>query len=301
MIVQTIRPGGPAGDAKPPMEDEDVITEVAGQPVKSVADLKACTAKLLEGKTSSVPVLVGFDRKEAKMLTVVKVGKEPEPENPEFAPKPAFGASVQVLTKELAQQMNMKGKTGVRITRLVPGGGAEKAGLKVGDILLKFDDEVIEASRPEQTDVFVNMVRRRKIGAEVTVAILRDAKPLDVKMTLQAPPKAVTHLPKYKDEDFEFTARDLAVSDRMEQNLTDQVKGVLLEKVERAGWASLAHVAINDVLISVDGQAVSSVAELEKVMKATKDRKPKRVMFFVKRGIHTMYLELEPDWQKNGQ
>jgi osmoprotectant transport system permease protein len=44
------------------------------------------------------------------------------------------------------------------------------------------------------------------------------------------------------------------------------------------------------------GKATPDAAAMERAMKGVKERKEKRVVFFVKRGIHTMFLELEPGW-----
>ena len=48
--------------------------------------------------------------------------------------------------------------------------------------------------------------------------------------------------------------------------------------------------------MALDGKRISTVAELEKMLKQFRETKPRRVVFFVRRGIHTCYLELEPKW-----
>ena len=296
VLVHSIRPGGPVAEAKPPLDEEDVIVELAGRPVKDIAALRAATAKLTGGKTERVGVLVGFERKDKKYLTVVKVGAEPPEDNPALAKKAWLGVATQVLTRELAEALGRKGERGVRVTAVLPGTTAAKAGLKVGDLILKLDGERIDASRPEELEVFPNMVRQYKVGSEVELAVVRAGKEQKVKAALELPPTPPGELKRYKDDDFEFAARDLGKEDRVERKLDEQVRGALIDRVEMAGWAALAHVAIGDILLSVDGKATPDAAALEAAMKQIKQSRPKRVVFFVKRGIHTMYLELEPNW-----
>jgi CheY-like chemotaxis protein len=74
VMVTSVRPGGPAGEAKPALGPRDVIVEVNGKPVKSVQDLIEITRELTEGKTERVPVVATFERKAARYLAVVKVG-----------------------------------------------------------------------------------------------------------------------------------------------------------------------------------------------------------------------------------
>jgi hypothetical protein len=41
---------------------------------------------------------------------------------------------------------------------------------------------------------------------------------------------------------------------------------------------------------------MSEVKDFEENMDGWIKEKRKRIIFFVKRGIHTLFLELEPDW-----
>ncbi len=70
-------------------------------------------------------------------------------------PRATFGVMV-----ESAEE----GKPGLRISRIIPGGGAEKAGLLKGDILLAIDDEPIEGRSG-----FRNVLRRHKPGDVVKI------------------------------------------------------------------------------------------------------------------------------------
>ena len=46
----------------------------------------------------------------------------------------------------------------------------------------------------------------------------------------------------------------------------------------------------------IDGIAINQVNEFEKQMNDITRKKTKQIVFFVRRGIHTLFLELEPDW-----
>src|SRR5687767_2754696 len=51
--IINLRPGGPASEAKPPLQSGDVIVEIDGQPVRSVAELESRTKALLGGKPTA--------------------------------------------------------------------------------------------------------------------------------------------------------------------------------------------------------------------------------------------------------
>ncbi len=69
--------------------------------------------------------------------------------------------------------------TGALVSKLTPGGAGEKAGLKEGDIVIRFNGEVI-ASSGELTAA----VRFERAGAKVEIVALRDGKEITLQATL---------------------------------------------------------------------------------------------------------------------
>ncbi len=297
VLVMTLLSGGPCAEAKPPITYGDVILEVDNKRVNTIAELRSISRELTQGKDERVPVLVGFSRRTQALLTVVKIGKEPPVDEPSLVRKAWLPAATQVLTKQLAEVLSLKGKKGVRITQVYPGHSADKAGMKVGDILLKLDGEAIEASQPEDVEVLTHMIQQYKIGTEVTFDAVRGGKAIKLTLELEKPPTPASELKRYKDDTFELTVRELSFDDRIKRRLKEDLRGLVVERVQHGGWASLAHVAGQDILLSIDNTPTPDVAAAERLLKQAIDKKAKRVVFFVKRGIHTMYLEVEPSWE----
>ena len=52
----------------------------------------------------------------------------------------------------------------------------------------------------------------------------------------------------------------------------------------------------HDLVLKINGENMGEVELFEKKMDQWIKEKEKRIIFFVKRGIHTLFLELEPDW-----
>jgi S1-C subfamily serine protease len=78
--------------------------------------------------------------------------------------------------------------------------------------------------------------------------------------------------------------------------LERQQPGALVTRVESGGWAALAHLAVGDLVLSVDGDRVDDAGALRARMERIAAGRPKRVVFFVLRGVQTLFLELEPAW-----
>ena len=296
--VHSVRPGGAANNCKPSLIPGDVVTGIGDEPVKSVADLVRLTRKITKGKTEAVPTLVNLDRGLAKLLTVVKLGPEAEENRPLQAWKPWLGVSTQVLTRDLSEAIGLpRASYGVRVVQVYPNTPAEKGGMKAGDLLVRMDGQMIRANRVEDAEVFSNMIREYKIDAQVVFSCLREKKALDLNVTLEKRPTPANELDEYEDDTFEFTVRELSFSDRVNKQLEEGSVGLLVENVESAGWAALTGLRQGDVLLEIDGKAMSDINLLEKHMQQIVKKKAKRTVFFVKRGIHTLFVRLEPDWE----
>jgi S1-C subfamily serine protease len=103
---------------------------------------------------------------------------------------------------------------------------------------------------------------------------------------------------KYLNEDFEFTAREIAFFDRAEQQWSNDQQGVLVEDVKPGSWAELGSLYVDDLILAIDGQPVKDIDSLKVAMTNVATKQKPFVIFKVLRGIHTAFLELEPAWKK---
>ncbi|MCX8052284.1 MAG: PDZ domain-containing protein [Armatimonadetes bacterium] len=296
VIVTSVLPSGPAGAAKPSLQEDDVIFKVGDEFIKDLATLCSITKKLTEGRDEPVPVVAHFLRGNKRLATVVKVGKEERSRPGVEVEKAWLPIDTQVLTRELAEALGLSGRTGVRITRVYGGSSAEKAGLRVGDLIVNLDGEDIPAEQEGDEDVLPALIRQYDVGAKVKLGVIREGKSIDIDVVLEASPKPVRDYEKYEDDNFEFSARDIAFSDRADGNVDKEVKGVYVESVSEGGWAALGGLRDGDVITQIDGVAIISLEDLKRVMEEISGKKPKAVVFQVRNGIHTRFIEIEPTW-----
>ncbi len=296
VLVQSIRPGGAAAASKPAISPGNLILAVSGKPTPNLAELIRVSNEITEGKTEPVPVLVSYENDGRSYLTVVKIGPEPDPDKPGLVKKAWIGIDTQVISADLAEALGVTGSKGVRVTQVHPGANADKAGLKTGDLLLKLDGTVIPTSRPEESDVFASLIRQYRVGTEVTLSVRRGAESLEIKVPLIASPEGTSELDSYECETLEFNSRDIGQADRVSDKLPDDLKGILVTAVTPAGWAALGGLASGDIVISMDGKAVESIETMKPILAELEKNRRSPVVLFVRRGISTRYIELEPTW-----
>ena len=298
VLVTSVRPGGPAGEAKPAFEAKDVLVEANRTPVNNVEALIELTRRLTEGKTEPTPVIAAFERESRRYLTVIRVGiKELRDPGLEVT-KAWLPVETHVISREIARQLEKPDLKGFYLTEVYPDTTAEKAGLRPGDFVTAVDGEKLTASGPEHEEEFAALIRQYDIGATVQLSVWRDNKEMKIPVELVRSPKLKREMKKYRNEDFEFTARNVAFFDVAEEQWKPGQHGALVEEVKPGSWAELGSLYSDDLIMEVDGKPVNDVDSLKTLMdQISKDQKSSVVMK-VLRGIHTAFLELEPSWKK---
>ncbi len=290
--VRGVRPGGPVDQSKPALMPDDVILALDDVQVDDVVALEKAAGRLTNGGGDSVTAVVSFDRRGDRMLTVVELGRAGLQDPGLEARKAWVPVNVQVLTSELAAALGLGERTGVRVTRLLGGGG-----LQVGDIIIAVDGDPVRASQPSDADLFATMIRQYKIGSTVKLTVLRGGQERQFDVKLETAPRLPREMKKYEDPNFEFRVRDVAAADRLQNAIPESQPGVLVEAVREGGWAALGRLADGDLLLAIDGEAVTTVEAVQAKMTEIGKSKPSAVVLKVRRGIRTFFVELQTGWK----
>ena len=91
-----------------------------------------------------------------------------------------IGVYLDELNAEMSAYFGVKEGTGLLVNRLTSKGPAEKAGLKVGDVILK-----AEGRRVETVGDLSEAVQDKKKGDKIKLDLLRDKKPLSVEVVIE--------------------------------------------------------------------------------------------------------------------
>ena len=295
VLVQSVRTGGPAASAKPAIRPGCLILSLNGRPTPDLETLEAVSREITKDSKEPVPTLVAYEIDGSQFLTVVKIGPEPEADRPNIVRKAHLAVDTQVISPDLAKALGIEGLPGVRVTRVHPHTAAAESGLQVGDLILKLDGEVIAANRPEDSDLFSTLLRQYRVGSQVTLLVRRAGEEKTIQAKLERSHERTSELASYDSEWLEFTARDLAQEDRVTRKLPADLRGVLVTDVARSGWAALAGVQTGDILITLDGKQVASIDDLKSMLAEAEKQSSTSVTLFVRRGITTRFLELEPE------
>lgn len=302
LLVTGLRPGQAASTARPQVVAGDVVVAVDGQPVATLAALEARLAEARKRTKEPAAgggegrVLLKLLRGDQEILTLVRL---PETRTGRWGgelPRAWLGILTQVVTAELAEALGRPGTRGYRVSEVYPWTNAARAGLRVGDLLVGLDGEEFTASRSQDADDLRRAVEQRRIGDTLRLAIVRDGHEHEISVQLESRPAASEETRRSRQEEFEVAVRDLTLLDRSDNHWERDQGGVLVADVTSGGWAHMAGLRIDDLVLSLNGGPVGDVAQFEKRMAEISAARPATVEVFVRRGAGTHFLFIEPEW-----
>jgi len=127
-LVTSVRPGGPAGDAKPAINSGDVLVAVSGTPIQNLASLAELTRQLTANATEPVPVVATFERKAQRFLTVVKLGVQELKDPGLEVTKAWLPVETAVISRDIARQLGQPDLTGFISRAFIPAARRKRPG-----------------------------------------------------------------------------------------------------------------------------------------------------------------------------
>jgi serine protease Do len=194
-----------------------------------------------------------------------------------------LGVRIQKVDDTIADSLGLGAARGALIAGIDDKGPAKPAGLKAGDVIVRFDGKDIKESRE-----LPRLVASMPVGKTVEVVVVRDGKEVTTTVTLgrledtekqtevaTAQTEAQQQSTVQKALGMEFSA--LSEETRKTFNIKDSVKGVVVTSVEPGSIAADKGMRPGDVIEEVNHQAVERPSDVAKALEGAKkegDKKP---------------------------
>ena len=180
--------------------------------------------------------------------------------------RPWLGTKTDPVTADIGKSLGMSAPSGALVTDLYPGSPAERAGIKVGDVIVGVDGgAVVDPGN-------LNYRIATKAPGEATkVELLRDGKRVGVTVRVEPPPATPA-----KDEQTLSGRNPLtgltvvnlspAVADELGADPFVKGSGVLVSGVASRGYGASVGFQPGDIVRAVNGHDVSTVEQLRKLL-----------------------------------
>jgi len=204
-----------------------------------------------------------------------------------------IGVVIQPVTQDLARQFKLDRAVGALIGQVTPGGPADKAGVKSGDIILKYQGQEIT-----QGNMLPALVAETQVGTKAQIVLFRNGHEQTVEVLIGELPEdraaAGGGAPSNTmEDDLGFTVQTL--TPELAQSLgIDEQSGLLVTDVRPGSIAADAGLQRGDLIAEAgtgqNRQAVTSVKDLETVLSSKKDQ---NILLLVRSNKQTRFILLK--------
>jgi serine protease Do len=184
-----------------------------------------------------------------------------------------LGANTQDVTPLLGKMFKLPDVKGVIVTDVFAKGSAEKAGLKRGDVVLRFDGrEIVDSGRLR------NVIALAPIGSRHRLDVIRDNKPLQVDLVIQEAPRERT---KRAAAIAQGVTMGHPLGGLLVEEVTPQVarqlgltatNGVVVTGVEEGSLAESAGVSMGDQILEVNRKPVPDLEAYQRLVEPIKPK-----------------------------
>ncbi len=203
-----------------------------------------------------------------------------------------LGVRIQGVTDDIADSLGLGKARGALIASVTPDGPAAKAGIQAGDVITEFDGKPIDEMRK-----LPRYVADTEIDKTSTVTLIRNGK----EMTKQVKVAEMPQSDEQEDQASEKDTDDLdqpagskipalgvevsAITPELKQQFSvpEDVKGLVVTKVDPNGAAADRGVAPGDVIKAINQEAVTKPADLNTKIADARKAGKKSVLLLVDR------------------
>ena len=193
-----------------------------------------------------------------------------------------LGVVIQEITPDIAEAIGVR--EGIIIAQVIKGSPADRAGLKVGDIIVALNGKKMDSVRDLQLSIM-----KTRPGTVVTLTVIREGKKKEIKVKIGELPERGRPKPRdVEGEDLGLSLRDLTPQEKARLG----VEGVLVVSVVPGSLAHRSGLRPGDVIMRVNYRKVRTVKEFYKAIERLKELGKSKALLLVRRGEGNVYLVL---------
>ncbi len=208
-----------------------------------------------------------------------------------------IGASIQDVTPDIASSLGVNAREGALVADLTPGGPAERAGLKPGDLVLKADGHEITSASD-----LTRQVGLARGGDTIRLEVRRDGqvREVDIKSGIRPEEASLRSgaLGKGGPDVGGATARILGLSVAPSES-----GGLAIQGVQRNSDAALKGLQAGDVIVQANGHEAASASALSAAVAEAKKAGRKDVLLLIARNGQHIFVpvQIDPTASEDGQ
>ena len=174
--------------------------------------------------------------------------------------RPWLGITFQPVTENIAKGFNLSNSDGAIVSNIIKDSPAEKAGINIGDIIVKFNNITLN-----NINSFPKLVADSPLNTKIPIQIIRKGKIINLSVQLEIP-KSDPFNQNIEDKAVKTTYHGIEVVNltkniRNNYGISDEINGVLVTKIDKSSDAYKKGLQTGDVIININQDAVKSAKQ----------------------------------------
>jgi Do/DeqQ family serine protease len=180
--------------------------------------------------------------------------------------RPWLGARLQAVTPESAETLGLKLPSGALVANVAPNSPAERAGLKLSDLIVAIDGQTVD-----DPNAFDYHFATRPLGATSQIEVQRGGKALKLTVALETAPDTgrdeIVLTGRSPFQGAKVANISPAVADEM--HLDTSTEGVVMTDIADGGTAANLGFHKGDIILAVNNQKIAKTSDLEKATRVS--------------------------------
>ena len=186
-----------------------------------------------------------------------------------------LGVTAQPVTAQLREALGLENNSGGLVSDIEPDSPAANAGIKSGDVIIKYNGEKIKNLLHLRS-----LVVRTVINGKVEMAVIRDGKELTLNTTIFESSKTDAGSKKDRFKDLGLVVQNLTGKLAIKLGYEDE-KGVIVTDVQEGSSTSKAGLRKGDLIIEIQHEPVTNIDELYQAI--LKIENEEDILIFIRR------------------
>ena len=208
-----------------------------------------------------------------------------------------LGVSIQNVTDDIAQALELDETRGAIVSSIVSGGPADQAGFEREDVVLEVNGEAVETSRD-----LTRRIGDIAVGETVRFRIIRDGRERTLRATLGDRPsddeldamQSGTQVP-VEVRYFGMSLVELSEEDRAVRGLDEDTPGVVVDDLERGSEAARKGLTTGDVILEAGGEPVATPDAFSAAVDEAREDDRSAILLLVETRGGQRYVALQLD------
>ncbi len=208
-----------------------------------------------------------------------------------------LGVTIQDLTDEISEGLGLKDTNGVLVAKIQKDDPGDKAGIKIGDIILEFAGQAVKNTKRLRV-----IVADIPVDQEVKVKVLRGGATIELPIKMTSDNEEVKQEAVEEDKEKvikkEENGTSIVKSNITLSNLTEELKQKFAISSDKVGLVITnvdeedSSFKVGDLVSNVNQESISDINKLEELYENAKKSEKQNILLLIERGDTSIFVPL---------